>query len=401
VLELSRKRALNAVLVVQLLNGLGYGLVFPVAALYGEHAGLPPAAITALIALHPLVRLVSGRAWGYLADTYGRRPVLLAGMALQATGHLVFGVAGGPLGLGLGRALTGLGSGEAVAAMAAVGDLVAPEDRSKVIGMARAASGLGMLGGTLVGGVLGLGGLGWPGIAASIACACSFVQIAVRFDETRPEALETGPVGPMPIPGTALAIAAAATASMALAEAIVPLAVEHVMVPTLTLPAGITAAQLALLLTVGVILAWGLTTAVFDGALSGRIVARIGETRAITLGLVLWAVAFVVTPWVYAHGIVAGGLIVALTAVPVSLAGVGLATWISRTAGPEAQGRATGAAQSAMALGEFVGPAVSGTLYAQSYAWPYWTAAGLLLVAAAVSRSLVAVDDPALRQVVR
>ena len=161
----ARGGAMGAVLFVGLLSGLGYGLIFPVAALYGEAAGLSPALITALIAVHPLMRLLSGPLWGRAADTLGRRPVLLLGVALAAAGHLIFGLAGGPLGLGLGRLLTGLGSGETVAAMAVVADLTSVQDRAKGLGQMRAAVGLGMLLGPVLGGALGLISLNLPGLA--------------------------------------------------------------------------------------------------------------------------------------------------------------------------------------------------------------------------------------------
>lgn len=381
-------RALKAVLVVQLLGGLGYGLVFPAAALLGEAHGLSPAAITALLALHPGMRLVAGPVWGRLADRFGRRPVLLAGLALQAVGHLCFGFAGGPLGLAIGRALTGLGSADAVAAFAAVADLTTTERRAAGLGMLRAATGVGMLAGPVMGGLLGLGGLHWPARGAAVACLLGLLLVAWRFPETRPAVIIEEEVAISPVPWTALGVATAAAAAITLAEAIVPLAVEHVLVPTLTLPVGWTPPEAALLLTVGVILAWGVTTAVFDGALSARVVERVGDRRALLVGLLLWALAFSLTPPVYRIGVLPGGLAVACTAVPVSLAGVGLATWISRRAGPAAQGRATGATQGAIALGEFLGPAVAGALYVQHYGLPYYVAAGLLLLAAALASRL-------------
>lgn len=368
------------------MNGLGYGLVFPVAALYGERAGLSFTAITALVALHPLARLVSGPVWGRLADRYGRRPVLLAGVLLQAVGHLVFGLSGAAWGLGLGRAFTGLGSGEAVAANAAVADLTTPQERAQGLGELRAATGLGMLAGPVVGGLLGLGDLAWPGLAAAAGCVVSAIIIATRFRETRRPEVHAVEASVSAVAPVALAIAGGCAASMALAECIVPLAIEHVLVPTIDL--GMPPRDAALVLSVGVILAWGLTTAVFDGAVSARIVARFGDLPTARVGLALWAVAFALTPPVYRLGIVPGGLAVALTAIPVSLAGVGLATWISRTAGPSRQGAASGATQSAMALGEFVGPALAGALFTRWYGLPYLVGAGVLAVGFAAAFTL-------------
>ena len=380
--------AMSAVLATGLLSGLGYGLIFPVAALYGEDAGLSPAAITLAIAVHPAMRLISGPAWGRLADRWGRRPVLLAGVALAAVGHAVFGLVGGALGLGLGRLLTGLGSGETVAAMAVVADLTTPAERARGLGQMRAAVGLGMLLGPLLGGGLGLINLRLPGIGAAVVSMLCFGMVWWKLPETRRVTNVTPDVTRVSTPVVALAIAGAASAALTLAEAIVPLAIEHVLVPTLDgrvafwtpWVAGLAPAQLALLLTVGVILAWGLTTVVFDGFLSARLVDRLGERRALVLGLARWVVAFALTPAVYRLGVLPGGLAVAATAIPVSLTGVSLASWLSRRAGADGQGQMNGAVQSAMALGEVLGPAASGWLYTRAYGLPYQVGAALLAV---------------------
>ena len=399
----ARGGAMGAVLFVGLLSGLGYGLIFPVAALYGEAAGLSPALITALIAVHPLMRLLSGPLWGRAADTLGRRPVLLTGVALAAAGHLIFGLAGGPLGLGLGRLLTGLGSGETVAAMAVVADLTSVQDRAKGLGQMRAAVGLGMLLGPVLGGALGLVSLNLPGLAAAAVSVCCFAMVWRRLPETRPvrapvSADQAGVEQEWNMPVRALVIVGAASASITLAEAIVPLAIEHVLVPRLgssytpaffvAAVAGLSGAQVALLLTVGLILAWGFSTVLFDGFLSARIVGRLGELRTLVLGLVLWAMAFALTPSVYLWGVVPGGIVVAATAIPVSLSNVSLSTWLSRRAGPDGQGRLNGAAQSALATGEVLGPLAAGWLYSQFYGLPYLVASALLVAMVLVALSL-------------
>ena len=395
-------RQLRPLLLISFLSGLGYGLVFPVAALYGERLGLSPGWITAIIALHPGARLLCGRWWGRLADRRGRRPALLAGLALQATGHLLFavgGIAGGGInvaiaGLALGRLLTGLGGGETVAVQAAVADHTFPEDRAEGFGLYRAANGLGMLSGPILGGACGLLALSLPGLVAAICCAAGLCYVALAVPESRPAqpdpagGQETGSqTGALPLP--ILATLCVSATALTLAESVVPLAIRHVMVPTLAIPWMFHAPMVdpddaALLLTVGVILLWGLTTAVWDGALSARVVRRFGALPVARAGLLLWAIVFAATPPVYRLGLLPGAAAVALAAIPVSLVGVGLIGWISRQAGAAAQGRVSGAAQSALALGEFLGPLTAGSLYAIDYGLPWRAGAALLLTAAVI-----------------
>ena len=182
-------------------------------------------------------------------------------------GHLLFAT-GGLAGLALGRLLTSLGSGETVAVKAAVADHTSPEDRAEGFGLYRAANGLGMLSGPILGGACGLLALSLPGLVATIFCAAGLAYVALAVPESRPaqpDPAQPDPAGgpeagalPLPILATLCVSATALT----LAESVVPLAIRHVMVPTLTMPRMFHAPMLnqdetALLLTVGVILLWG------------------------------------------------------------------------------------------------------------------------------------------------
>ena len=78
----------------------------------------------------------------------------------------------------------------------------------------------------------------------------------------------------------------------------------------------------------------------------------------------------------------------AATAIPVSLSNVSLSTWLSRRAGPDGQGRLNGAAQSALATGEVLGPLAAGWLYSQFYGLPYLVASALLVAMVLVALTL-------------
>jgi DHA1 family tetracycline resistance protein-like MFS transporter len=371
--------ALRLALGVSFLNGLGFGLVFPVAAYAASELSLSPAGATVVVGLHPLVRVLAAPAWGRWSDRVGRRPALLGGTLLAAAGHACFAGSPGLAGLVAARLLTGLGAGDGVAAAALVADVTAAEDRPAALGLLRAAQGLGMLLGPVAGGALGWGSLRAP---AAAAVGVSLVAAAAAA-AWRPRGAPRVDRGPVAVDRWLLGAAAASAGALALAEAVVPFAVRDVLVPALGWAAD--PGDVAIGLLVAVLLGFGVTLATVDAGLSGRLVTRFGPKGVATTALVAWAVAFAATPPVYAAGVGPGALALVAAAAPAALAGTALAAWISTSAPPERQGAALGALAGAVAIGEAVGPLCAGLLYERGLAWPYVAAAAALGAAAVVT----------------
>jgi MFS transporter, DHA1 family, multidrug resistance protein len=152
--------------------------------------------MSALILAFGLTQLV----WGPVADRYGRRPVLLLGLALYTLASLGAALAGSVAAVVLGRALQGAAmSAAVVCGRAMVRDLYEPQEGAMV--MARALTGLGALAivSPLVGGAL-VAAFGWRaavGAMGLVGAACGLF-IALKLPETarhrRPEATQPGPL---------------------------------------------------------------------------------------------------------------------------------------------------------------------------------------------------------------
>ena len=149
-------------------------------------AGLPATQMTlsALIICFGTAQLV----WGPLADRFGRRPVLLAGMALYTVASVFSALATSVDVLVGWRAVQGAAMAAAVTCgRSIVRDLFAPHEGARV--MSRALSGLGVIAmlSPLVGAVL-VQWLGWPAtlLATALFGAGTLAFVALRFEETVP-----------------------------------------------------------------------------------------------------------------------------------------------------------------------------------------------------------------------
>lgn len=152
--------------------------------------------MSALILAFGFAQLV----WGPVADRVGRRPVLLAGLALYTLASAGAALAGEVHAVVAWRALQGAAmSAAVVCARAMVRDLYEPHEGAMV--MARALTGLGAIAiiSPLLGGVL-VAGLGWRAAVAAMGVvgAASGLFIALRLPETarqrRREATRPGPL---------------------------------------------------------------------------------------------------------------------------------------------------------------------------------------------------------------
>ena len=138
--------------------------------------------MSALILAFGLAQLI----WGPLADRYGRRPVLLIGLALYTLASLGAALAGSVMMVVLWRALQGAALAAAVVcARAMVRDLYEPREGAMV--MARALTGLGFLAiaSPPLGGLL-VAGFGWRAspLAMGLIGAAVGVFVAMRLPET-------------------------------------------------------------------------------------------------------------------------------------------------------------------------------------------------------------------------
>jgi len=133
----------------------GANLATPLYAVYAERFGFSSLVLTSIFATYAFVLVPSLVLFGRLSDRFGRRPVILGGLAIACGGLALFAAATGTAWLYGARALQGLAVGMVSgAATAALVELDRRHDRRRAALFAGLAQAGGSAAGALVAGVL-------------------------------------------------------------------------------------------------------------------------------------------------------------------------------------------------------------------------------------------------------
>jgi len=183
-----REPSLSAACQAGLVNNLNDGMAWGLLPLYYAAAGLSIAQIGVLAAAYPAVWAVGQIGTGVLSDRIRRKPLIVAGMLLEAAAIGVI-AAGSSFVVWLAAAVV-LGLGTALVyptLIAVIADVAEPKWRGSAVGVYRLWRDLGFAIGAIVAGLIADA----AGIAAAIwvvaaITAVSGVVVLVRMHETRP-----------------------------------------------------------------------------------------------------------------------------------------------------------------------------------------------------------------------
>jgi DHA1 family tetracycline resistance protein-like MFS transporter len=154
----------------------GFGLVIPIAPFFGLHLGASATEITIALGAYSVGQLIAAPIWGRMSDRYGRRPILIATLAITAALYVALAFATSIEAVGWTRFTAGLAAGNIAAAFAAATDISTPETRARTMGVIGAGFGLGFIVGPAIGGLLA----GADPDQADFARVC-FVSAALAF----------------------------------------------------------------------------------------------------------------------------------------------------------------------------------------------------------------------------
>jgi MFS family permease len=166
-----------------LVNNLNDALAWGLVPLYLAAEGAGVGAIGLVAGIYPAVWGV-GQIWaGHRSDTIGRKPLIVAGMLIQAAALGVLATSGGSVGLAV-VAAVGLGIGTALVyptLIAAISDAVTPKARASVVGVYRFWRDMGYVAGGLIAGIAA-DAIGFGGAIGLVAGLTAASGLWVAFD---------------------------------------------------------------------------------------------------------------------------------------------------------------------------------------------------------------------------
>ena len=372
---------------------MSFGVILPLLPFWAERLGAGPVGVGLLLTVYALAQFIFTPVLGTLSDRYGRRPIILASLLIEALSLALSAVAGSLAILVVARFIGGLGASNIGSAQAVVADVTPVEGRARGMGLIGAAIGLGFVVGPALGGLVAPLGPAVPfWVAMSVALANALLVLRflpeTRYAQTEsppdfratravrrrahrttrkvPTLPSTAPV-PTVIRGMGAAFAGwrrvlrnpvvvrlvvinlLFTVAFTAMEAVFPLFTQHSF--------GWKAIQNGYIFTYA-----GIVIVLMQGGLVGQLVKRWGERSLLITGLVMLAAGLALLSWSTNLAL----LLVALGLVSISDGAVTpvVSALLSFASPPAAQGETLGLAQGVAGLGRVIGPLAAGSAFA-------------------------------------
>ena len=359
-----RQASLGFIFVTLFLDVMGLGLIIPVLPkLVESFAGGEAEAsriFGLMVALYAAMQFLFAPILGSLSDKYGRRAVILISLTGAGIDYLLLAFAPNLTWLFIWRIVAGITAANITAVTAYIADISTPEKRAQNFGMVGMAFGLGFIAGPVLGGLLGNIGLRIPflvvaGITLLNALYGFFVLPESLKLENRREFswARANPIGSLaslgryPIVLGLAGVTVLSGLSQNALQSIWVLYTSH-RFDWNTRDVGISLAVV------------GLSAAIVQGGLTGRIVPKIGERRAIVYGLALSTVANVL------YGLANQGwmmYVIPFLGALAFIAGPSTQALISKSVKPNEQGSTQGAITSLLSLTGVIGPLIATNVF--------------------------------------
>jgi multidrug resistance protein len=367
----------------------GFGLVLPLLPFWAQRLGADAFVIGLITMTYALAQFLFTPLLGALSDRYGRRPVILISLVVEAVAFTMAALASALPMLLVARFVGGIGASNIGSAQAVVADVTPPEQRARGMGVIGAAIGLGFVVGPALGGLLATLGIATPFWVAMGVALLNGLLVWRFLPETR-EAQEASPKrkGALAFAGWRQALSAPVIARLILINLLFTLAftaMETVFALFTQQTFGWNATQN------GYVFAYvGVIIVVMQGGLVGRLVRRWGERPLLIGGLALLSAGLILLPFSSTVGM----LLAALGLLSVGEGAVTPTTsaLLSLASSAGRQGKTLGLSQGIGSLGRIIGPLAAGWLFLTFGASAPFLAGGMLTVAALL------VAFPALRQ---
>ena len=143
-----------ALLLVVVVDLIGFGIIIPLLPFYAETYGASPQKVTMLMVTFSFFQFMAAPIWGYLSDKFGRRIIIWITLIGSIIAYVLLAYSQTIYGLFFARAFAGFMAGNISTAQAYLTDITDKNNRAKAMGLFGAAFGLGFILGPAMGGTL-------------------------------------------------------------------------------------------------------------------------------------------------------------------------------------------------------------------------------------------------------
>ncbi|KAF0816800.1 MULTISPECIES: MFS transporter [unclassified Cytobacillus] len=366
------------ILMINMFIAIGsFGIIIPILPAYLESINQGGTAAGLMIAIFAGAQLIFSPIAGKWADQYGRRKMIIYGLAGLTLSMLVFYAVDSIWLLYFSRVIGGIGAALLIPAIFAyIADITTMEQRAKGNGLVSAAMSLGIVVGPGIGGFLADFGLKMPFLISALVSLVAVLFSIMLLEES--STMQTMP-GEMPEEEPMVKKLAMSVKKPYFIPLVITLvmsfglmAYESVLGLYLDNEYGATPQAIAIMVT-----STGIISVIVQLFVVDRVVRKLGEGKVLNIFLAVAALGFLVSLFAgsYALFFVISLIIFLATSIlrPV------LTTLISKMAGNE-QGFAMGMNNAYMSIGNVLGPTIAGILYDVRITYPFVLGLVLLLV---------------------
>ncbi|MTH54371.1 MFS transporter [Bacillus mangrovi] len=366
------------ILMINMFIAIGsFGIIIPILPAYLKSIDQGGAAAGLMIAIFAGAQLVFSPIAGRWADQYGRRKMIVYGLAGLTLSMFVFYAVDSIWWLYASRIIGGVGAALLIPAIFAyIADITTLEQRARGNSYISAAMSLGIVIGPGIGGFLADLGLKMPFLISAIVSLAAVIFSIVFLKETKVESEGAGMVPDTESMLTKLALSVKKPYFIPLVITLIMsfglMAYESVLGLFIDNQFGASPQDIALMIT-----STGIISVIVQLFIVDRVVQKFGEGAVLNVFLGVAAAGFLFS--LFAKDYVLFFVITLLIFLATSILRPVLNTLISKMAGNE-QGFAMGLNNSYMSIGNILGPTLAGFLYDVQILYPFGLGFILLLV---------------------